>query len=101
MIVLSLIIGLLVIKFKPNHNLKMVFESNARYYPHINDETVLKEISKPKIAVPVQGESSGGGISGSDGEATVVKTSSAGTAAPGKKPEKVQQKIENDEFIPD
>ena len=50
MIVLALVIGIFVIKFKPQHNLATVYKSNARYYPHINDETVLKKIQKPKAA---------------------------------------------------
>ncbi|MEW6556358.1 MAG: hypothetical protein AB1349_03285 [Elusimicrobiota bacterium] len=49
MILLALIIGALVIKFKTQHNLETVYKSNARYYPHITDETVLKKPQKPKI----------------------------------------------------
>jgi len=104
MVLLSFIIGILVIKYKPNHNLETVFESNARYYPHINDETVLKKISKPKIAPPIQGKSpadSISGISGSAGESAVAKTGANKTVNPGKNPKNIQKKIDNDEFIPD
>ncbi|PKM92680.1 MAG: hypothetical protein CVU80_02075 [Elusimicrobia bacterium HGW-Elusimicrobia-4] len=50
MIVLAVIIGAFVVRFKPQHNLATVYKSNARYYPHINDETVLKKIQKPPAA---------------------------------------------------
>ena len=101
MILLSFIIGLLVIKFKPNYNLKTVFESNARYYPHINDDTVLKKINKPVPSVQEQVKSSAGGTSVPAGEAAAGQPGAKEPAASGKKPEKVQPKIENDEFIPD
>ncbi|MBI5573293.1 MAG: hypothetical protein HY919_01900 [Elusimicrobia bacterium] len=80
MIVLSLIIGAFVISFKPHHNLETVFKSNARYYPHINDETVLKKIQKPKTA---------------DIEDITGVSVSTVTHKPARK------KIETDEFVPD
>jgi len=86
MVLLSFIIGILVIKFKPNHNLDTVLESNARYYPHINDETVLKKINKPKIAVQER----------SPAENVAV---SSGTVP--EKPKKNQDIKNNDDFIPD
>jgi len=46
MIVLAAVIGVFVISFKPHHDLATVYKSNARYYPHINDETVLKKVKK-------------------------------------------------------
>ena len=49
MIILSLIIGAIVITFKPHHNLETIYKSNAQYYSHINDETVLKKLQKPRI----------------------------------------------------
>ena len=80
MIVLSLIIGAFVIKFKPQHNLATVYKSNARYYPHINDETVLKKIQKPKAVIV--GDTDGVSIS-------------TGTHKP------KRLKKETDEFVPD
>jgi len=53
MVFLSFVIGLFVIKFKKNYSMRSVYESNARYYPHITDDTVLKKIDKPKIGVPL------------------------------------------------
>jgi hypothetical protein len=47
MVVLAFIIGGFVVEFKPGHTLASVFESNARYYPHINDRTVLGKVDKP------------------------------------------------------
>ncbi|HAX61187.1 MAG TPA: hypothetical protein DCX95_01310 [Elusimicrobia bacterium] len=82
MIVLALVIGAFVIKFKPQHNLATVYKSNARYYPHINDETVLKKIQKPKSAVVE--DNAGVSISTSTGVHKAKK-----------------KKIDTDEFIPD
>ena len=92
MILLSFVIGLLVIKFKPNYNLKTVFESNARYYPHINDETVLKKINKPVPAVQEQVKSSAVGTSAPAGEAAAGSPAVKEPAASGKKPEKVHRR---------
>lgn len=80
MIVLALVIGAFVIKFKPHHNLATVYKSNARYYPHINDVTVLKKIQKPKTAIVEDNA----GVSISTGAHKAKK-----------------KKIDTDEFIPD
>ena len=99
MIFLSFIIGLFVIKFKPNYNMKTVFESNARYYPHINDDTVLKKVAKPQIVIPVQPEDTQENIT--------VTPDGAHKPAAGKpitapeRPKQIQKKINSDEFIPD
>lgn len=79
MILLALIIGAFVIKFKPRHNLETVYKSNAGYYPHINDDTVLKKIRKPAVEA-------------NDGKP--VKENQDAPAKPGKK-------TENTGFVPD
>lgn len=79
MIVLALIIGAFVIKFKPRHNLETVYKSNAGYYPHINDDTVLRKIRKPTVE---------------------ANDRQPARETPGT-PSKTGKKTEGDEFVPD
>ena len=91
MIVLSLVIGAFVIKFKPHHNLATVFKSNARYYPHINDETVLKKIQNPPAAV----------VEDTDGVSDLPAEQADKRSSSGKKIKPARKKKETDEFVPD
>lgn len=91
MIVLSLVIGAFVIKFKPQHNLETVYKSNARYYPHINDETVLKKIKKPKAVI----------VEDTDGVSDLPTEREDKRPSAGKKIKPARKKIETNEFVPD
>jgi len=49
-ILVSFMIGFVVILIRPGHNMPAILQSNAGYYSHINDDTVIKKIEKPIIA---------------------------------------------------
>ena len=92
MIVMAVIIGAFVIKFKPQHNLATVYKSNARYYPHINDETVLKKVKKPPPGV----------VEDTDGISDLPTGQADKPTTAGKKIKPARKKkIETHEFVPD
>ncbi len=89
-------------KFKPGQDMKTVYESNLRYYPHINDDTVLKKIHKPVVTpVPLpEKKHAPSGNTGAAGGASVNSGSGNGPELH-EKPEKIQRKMNSDGFIPD
>ena len=97
MVVLALVIGAFVIKFKPQHNLATVYKSNARYYPHINDDTVLKKVQKPKPAVV----DAPAGVSDISTGQAVLPTKESDKHTPVGKIKPAKKKTETGEFIPD
>lgn len=99
MIVLALIIGVFVIKFKPHHDLATVYKSNARYYPHINDETVLKKTRKPK---PAEEDAAKSSVSpGTDGRFNQTAKPSDVQKSPKGNLRPPRKKAEDNEFVPD
>lgn len=99
MIVLSLVIGAFVIKFKPHHDLATVYKSNARYYPHINDETVLKKVQKPKQTE--EGAVKPSTPPGIDGRFNETVKPSDAQKSPKVNLRKPRKKAEDNEFVPD
>jgi|YNPMSStandDraft_1061717.scaffolds.fasta_scaffold01520_6 hypothetical protein len=46
LLIISLLFGTVVILSHPDYRVKNIYQTNSRYYPQINDESISKDFKK-------------------------------------------------------